>query len=179
MKHLWILALGSSVLVGCGMPASVPMPKTQDQARRELQDEETYKIGLVFFMGRMTKLNEEMQRMGTEYETRFRTGELPALWTEFVDETLDECKKNLEGLESLKPPPRYQEFHKLLVECHKQRLIDAPALFEALANKDPEVIEKLREEAEEWENEWKRRIGEAMRRQGANSLQEFLGFPAD
>jgi len=176
MKHVWLFALATSLLVGCGMPASVPMPKTQNQVRREVQDENAYKNGLMFFLGRITKLNEEMQAKGYEYGSKFKTGEIPPEWTKFMEESLAESKKNVEGIESLKPPPRYQEFHKLFVEYHKQQLVDAPAMFEALRKKDPEVIEKLMKETEERENEWKRKIEAAVRKQGAHSLQEFLGL---
>lgn len=179
MRHLWIYLAGMSVLVGCGMPASVPMPRTQDEVRTEVQDENRYKNGLMFFLGRISRLNEEIQKKAYEYGRDFAAGEISPEWTRFMEEALAEIRKNIDGIESLRPPPRYQEFHKLFVEYHRQQLVDAPAIFEVLRRGDQEALERQMKETEERENEWKRKIEAAVRKQGANSLQEFLGFPPD
>lgn len=179
MRHLSIYLVGPSILMGCGMPAPVPMPRTQDQVRTEVQDENAYKNGLMFFLGRISRLNEEMQKKALEYRGRFTAGEIPGEWTRYMEEALAETRKNIDGIESLKPPPRYKEFHKLFVEYHRNQLADAPAVFEALRTGDHVSLEKLMKETEAREHEWKRKIEAAVRKQGADSLQEFLGFPPD
>ena len=176
MKYLLLLPVVLITLQACAKPAAVPMPKTQNQLRNEIKDENAYKNGLMFYLGRITKLNEEALAKGYEYGGKLKTGEMPPQWTKFVEESINESRKNVEGLESLKPPPRYQEFHKLFVECHKQQLADAPAMFNLLSSKDSSAIVKLTREAEERESEWKRKIEVAVRKQGADSLQEFLGL---
>jgi hypothetical protein len=67
MKQVCLFALAAALLVGCGMPASVPMPRTQNQVRKEVQDENAYKNGLMFYLGRLTKQNEELYAKGYEY----------------------------------------------------------------------------------------------------------------
>ena len=147
--------------------------------RREVAAENAYKNGLMFYLGRLTKLNEEMQDLGYQFATDLKKGTVPAGWQEFVDKSLAESQKIVEGMDGLKPPRKYREFHELFVEYHRGQLEDSSAMMRALESMDRSAIEKVMRETEQRENEWKRKIEAAVRRQGAKSLQEFLGFPSE
>jgi hypothetical protein len=163
-------------LVGCKMPAPVPLPQTTLDEQENID----YRNSFMFHLGKMASIQEDQDRWTEKMGTVSPDSAADLQFVlDSLHEYIEKSEAMIENLRSIKPPAHYREFHEKYVEMHQAALVLNKRMALALQEGDQEVLMGVPEEMADTEARYKKEIEQICRRIGATSLNDFLGIPED
>ncbi len=183
MKRARLVMLGviCTGVVGCKMPASVPMPKGEAEIRREVAPNSSYVASLMFHLGNLNSVKEESGRVGADFEKRISASgaDRQEILKEFVTALRDlshRTEKTVDELASLKPPSKYAEFQKVFVKTQKELVVIGLSMADAIESGNGEKVQELDAQYNAAESAGRKEVETVVRASGAKSLNDFLGI---